>query len=51
MLAALAVCIAHPIRDRKSIMPAVPSPLFDTHDRFLELNFQQLSEELPIVRD
>ncbi|MCC6073966.1 tyrosine-type recombinase/integrase [Pseudomonas sp. GCM10022188] len=31
-------------------MPTTPSPLFDTYDRFLELNFLQLSEELPAVR-
>lgn len=31
--------------------PTAPSPLFDTYGRFLELNFQQLSAELPVVRD
>lgn len=31
-------------------MPTMPSPLFDTYDRFLDLNFLQLSEELPAVR-
>jgi len=32
-------------------MPTAPCPLFETYGRFQELNFQQLSEELPIVRD
>lgn len=32
-------------------MPTVPSPLFETYSRFLELNFLQFSEELPTVRD
>ena len=32
-------------------MPTAPSPLFETYGRFLELNFLQFSEELPIVRD
>ncbi len=32
-------------------MPTAPCPLFDTYGRFQELNFQQLSAELPIVRD
>jgi len=32
-------------------MPSLPQPLFESYRRFLELNFQQLSEELPVVRD
>jgi site-specific recombinase XerD len=32
-------------------MPKAPFPLFETYNRFLELNFQQFTEELPIVRD
>lgn len=32
-------------------MPTAPCPLFETYGRFQELNFQQLSAELPIVRD
>jgi site-specific recombinase XerD len=31
-------------------MPNAPQPLFETYSRFLELNFLQLSEELPVVR-
>lgn len=30
---------------------STPLPLFESYDRFLELNFLQVSEELPIVRD
>ncbi|MCQ4347168.1 site-specific integrase [Pseudomonas stutzeri] len=30
--------------------PNAPQPLFETYDRFLELNFLQVSEELPAVR-
>lgn len=32
-------------------MPQSPQPLFETFARFHELNFMQLSEELPAVRD
>lgn len=32
-------------------MPTAPCPLFETYGRFQELNFQQLSAELPLVRD
>ena len=32
-------------------MPTAPCPLFETYGRFQELNFQQFSAELPIVRD
>ncbi|WP_440466170.1 tyrosine-type recombinase/integrase [Pseudomonas sp. YH-1] len=32
-------------------MPQAIQPLFDTFDRFHELNFQQLTNELPVVRD
>lgn len=32
-------------------MKSKPFPLFDTYKRFLELNFLQLSEERPLVRD
>ena len=32
-------------------MPASPRPLFETYSRFLELNFLQFSEELPVVRE
>ena len=32
-------------------MRSKPLPLFDTYRRFLELNFLQLSEEHPVVRD
>jgi hypothetical protein len=31
-------------------MPSLPQPLFESYRRFLELNFQQMSEELPVVR-
>ena len=33
-----------------SLMPNSPSPVFETYDRFLELNFSQVSEELPAVQ-
>lgn len=32
-------------------MPQCPQPLFETFDRFHELNFLHLSGELPVVRD
>ncbi|MBC3776394.1 site-specific integrase [Pseudomonas sp. SWRI99] len=32
-------------------MPSSPQPLFESYRRFLELNFHQMSEELPLVRD
>lgn len=32
-------------------MALSPAPLFDSYDRFLELNFSQLTNELPVVRD
>ena len=30
-------------------MPSVPQPLFESYRRFVELNFHQLSQELPAV--
>ncbi len=32
-------------------MPRHPQPLFETFDRFHELNFLNLNGELPLVRD
>lgn len=32
-------------------MPSIPQPLFESYRRFLELNFQQVTEELLSVRD
>lgn len=32
-------------------MPQCPQPLFETFDRFHELNFLHLSGELPVVCD
>lgn len=32
-------------------MPSIPQPLFESYRRFLELNFQQVTEELPSIRD
>lgn len=30
-------------------MPASPIPLFDTYNRFRDLNFSRVSDELPVV--